>query len=98
MGRIRGAARVLRWERGIGEDSIVQERVRSTLRVAFGGAADGVSLRVHHGLLTMRGEVEQLDEIRLYESVVRRVPGVLEVDNLLRLRLTGRIRPFVLTA
>lgn len=98
MGRIRGAARVLRWDRGIGEDSIVKERARSALRMAFGGAADGVSLRVHRGLLTMRGEVDQLDEIRLYESVARRVPGVVDVDNLLRLGLSGRVRPFVLTA
>lgn len=97
MGRIKAATRVLRWGRGTGEDALVEERARSALAVAFGGAADGVTLRVYGGLLTIRGEVEELDDIRLYESVVRRVPGVLEVDNLLRLRLAGRIRPFVLT-
>lgn len=98
MGRIRGAARVLRWQRVDGEQAMVLAETRCALQTAFGSAADGVSLRLHGGTLTIRGEVERLDEIALYETMVRRVPGVFEVDNLLRLRLAGAVRPHVLPA
>lgn len=93
MARIRGVVRALRWQRGTGEEAAVLARTRATLDTAIGGAADGLSLRLHGGTLTIRGEVDRLDDIDLYETVVRRVPGVREVDNLLRLKLVGAIRP-----
>jgi osmotically-inducible protein OsmY len=95
---MRGPARVLLWERGAREEALLLDRARDALIDAFGTAADDLSLRIHHGVLTIRGEVEQLNDIDRYEAVVRRVPGVVEVDNLVRLRLAGRIRPRVLTA
>lgn len=97
MGWISGAAQALRW-RGAGEEALVLAQTRAALDAAFGEAADGVSLRLHDGTLTIRGEVERLDNIDLYEAVVRRVPGVLKVDNLLRLGVTGLVRPRVVPA
>lgn len=97
MGRIRGSARLLSWERARGDVAVV-EGARAALDAAFGRAAEEVSLRVHQGVLTIRGEVDRLDEIGEFDAAVRQVPGVLDVDNLLRLRLAGRVRPHVVHA
>jgi hypothetical protein len=39
-----------------------------------------------------------MDDIERYEAAARAVPGVSDVDNLLRLTLTGSPHPRVLTA
>lgn len=98
MAGIRGSIRVLRWDRAGRGDMAVLETARAVLTAALGDDADEISLRVHDGVVTIRGEVERLDDIDAYEHIVRSAPGVLDVDNLLRLRLPGRLRPRVLSA
>ena len=71
--------------------------VRSVLAQDFGSASEGVTVRVQHGVVTLRGEVDHIDDIAVYEAVVRDVPGVADVDNLLRLRSPAS-RPRVLSA
>jgi osmotically-inducible protein OsmY len=61
-------------------------------------AAAGFSVREARGVVTLRGEVDQMDDIERYEAAARAVPGVSDVDNLLRLTLTGSPHPRVLTA
>ena len=96
MGHIRGSLRVLSWDRGTRDDAMVLETSRAALSAALGDAADDLSLRIHEGVIAIRGEVEQMADIHTYEAIVRAVPGVVDVDNLLRLRLSGR--PQVLSA
>ena len=98
MAHIRGSLRVLSWDRGTRDDAAVIEIARSALAAALGSAAEQLSLRIHEGVITIRGEVEQMADIHAYEAIVRAVPGVVDVDNLLRLRLTARSRPQVLSA
>lgn len=98
MAHIRGSLRVLSWERGTRDDALVVETGRAALAAALGDAAGSLSLRIHEGVVTIRGEVEQMADIHTYEAIVRAVPGVADVHNLLRLRLSGRTRPHVLSA
>lgn len=98
MARIHWTMRVHGRERQPRDDAATTETVRRALVLAFGSAAEGLSLRAHHGTLTLRGEVEAIDDIAGYEYVARQVPGVTDVDNLLRLRLTGRASPSALPA
>jgi osmotically-inducible protein OsmY len=83
---------------GRGNDPQLASVARLALQVAFGDKADGVTVRAERGLVTLRGEVDQIDDIDAYEAAVRSVPGVDDVDNLLRLQLTGQVRPNVLSA
>jgi osmotically-inducible protein OsmY len=92
MARILDVMRVSGRERHQGSDAATALLAHQALIVAFGSKADQLSLRADHGVLTMRGEVEHIDDINAYEYVARQVPGVRDVDNLLRLRLTGRVR------
>lgn len=98
MAHIRGSLRVLSWERGARDDAAVLATCRSALSAALGEVADDLSLRIHDGVVAIRGEVEHLTDIHTYEEIVRAVPGVVGVDNLLRLRLTGSSPPQVLSA
>ena len=98
MAHLRGSLRVLSWDRGTRDDALVVETSRAALSAALGDAADGLSLRIHEGVVAIRGEVEQMADIHSYEAIVRAVPGVVDVDNLLRLRITGRALPHVLSA
>lgn len=59
--------------------------IRDALRDTFNTAAEHIAVQVHHGLVTLRGEVASLDDIRDFEQVARSVSGVIDVDNLLRL-------------
>ncbi|HET8892814.1 MAG TPA: BON domain-containing protein, partial [Gaiellaceae bacterium] len=65
----------------------ILETTRAALTTALGDDADELSLRIRDGVVTIRGEVERLDDIVTYETIVRRVSGVVDVDNLLRLRI-----------
>lgn len=98
MAHIRGSLRVLSWDRGTRDDAVALQTSRAALSAALGDAADDLSLRIHDGVVAIRGEVEEMADIHAYEAIVRAVPGVIEVDNLLRLRVTGRMRPHVLSA
>ena len=98
MAGFRGTRKVLRLDRPGRGDVAVLEATRAALTTALGDDADELSLRIRDGAVTIRGEVERLDDIVTYETIVRRVPGVVDVDNLLRLRLAGRLRPRVLSA
>jgi hypothetical protein len=66
------------------------ERVHDALQAAFPGA-DAMTVRVEAGVVTLRGEVDDLRDIGRLEAVARDVAGVTDVDNLLRLRLTGHV-------
>ena len=94
--------RILAMVRGSGRaqphGEALTQLVRQALAVAFGQASEDVEVRSHRGLITLRGEVGTIDDIDGYEYVVRQVPGVRDVDNLLRMRLVGRARPRVLSA
>ena len=48
-------------------------------------------------MITLRGEVDELTDITRFEIAVREVGDVVDVDNLLRLRMRDQ-RPRVLTA
>ena len=67
----------------------VAERVAQALEAAVGEAASTLLVRAERGVVTLRGEVDEMGDIAGYEAVVRSVPGVRDVDNLLRLRLYG---------
>lgn len=85
------------WGRRAGDLLVAQ--ARAALDLTFGDAAAEITVRAHQGVVTLRGEVDDMSYISRFEAAVRAVPGVLEVDNLLRLRLTGRVvRPTVLSA
>lgn len=66
-------------------DAAVAEAVAGMLRSAYGTRAEDFAVRVRRGSVTMRGEVLTLDEIGMLEARVRMIPGVRDVDNLVRL-------------
>ncbi|HEV3273716.1 MAG TPA: BON domain-containing protein, partial [Candidatus Dormibacteraeota bacterium] len=72
-------------------------RVRVALSLGFGDLATGLEVRANRGVITLRGEVDELTDITRFESAVREVGDVVDVDNLLRLRIRDA-RPRVLTA
>jgi hypothetical protein len=73
-------------------------RARLVLQAAYDDA-ESLSVKAEDGVITLRGEVDDINDIARLEAIVRTVPGVAEVNNLLRLRLTGHVtRPQVLSA
>ncbi|HWF57762.1 MAG TPA: BON domain-containing protein [Candidatus Dormibacteraeota bacterium] len=62
----------------------VADRVRAALAEQHPGA-DAIQLTVHKGTVTLRGEVDHLDDIDALEETARSVAGVTDVNNLLRL-------------
>ena len=60
------------------------ERVRAELGVRH-PEAGGLHVTAHKSTVTLRGEVTQLDDIDALEATARSVPGVGDVNNLLRL-------------
>ncbi len=81
-----------------GWDETLADRVRATLSLGFGDLASGLEIRASRGVVTLRGEVDELSDITRFETAVRQIGDVADVDNLLRLRMTGVRRPRVLTA
>jgi osmotically-inducible protein OsmY len=81
-----------------GSDAQLATDARLSLKVAFGEPADELTVKARRGVVTLRGEVADIDDIARYDAAVRSIPGVLDVDNLLRLRLPAAVRPHVLTA
>ena len=78
-------------------DETLADRVRVALSLGFGDLATGIEIRANRGVITLRGEVDELTDITRFESAVREVGDVADVDNLLRLRMRD-LRPRVLTA
>jgi osmotically-inducible protein OsmY len=78
-------------------DQTLADRVRVTLSMGFGDLATGLEVRANRGVITLRGEVDELSDITRFETAVREVGDVVDVDNLLRLRMRDA-RPRVLTA
>jgi osmotically-inducible protein OsmY len=74
--------------RGGRNDAQLGDRVRSQLGERHSGAADAMSVTVHKGTVTLRGEVSHLDDIDALEETARSVVGVTDVNNLLRLPIT----------
>ena len=81
-----------------GWDDALADRVRGALTLGFGDLASGLEIRTSRGVVTLRGEVDELTDITRFETAVRQVGDVVDVDNLLRLHMTGTARPHVLTA
>jgi osmotically-inducible protein OsmY len=78
-------------------DETLANRVRVALSLGFGDLATGIEIRANRGVITLRGEVDELTDITRFEIAVREVGDVVDVDNLLRLRMRDQ-RPRVLTA
>jgi len=78
-------------------DETLANRVRVALSLGFGDLATGLEIRANRGVVTLRGEVDELTDITRFETAVREVGDVVDVDNLLRLRMRD-LRPRVLTA
>jgi hypothetical protein len=73
-------------------------RVRVALQ-AVHDDFESIDVRAERGIVTLRGEVDDIRDIGRLEAVARAVPGVRDVDNLLRLQLTASaIGPRVLSA
>lgn len=85
-----------RTRRRVGDS--VETAVRLALQAAYGEAAEAILVKAERGVVTLRGEVDAIDDIGRYETTARAVPGVTDVDNLLRVRLVGVARPYVLSA
>jgi hypothetical protein len=78
-------------------DETLADRVRVALSMGFGDLATGLEIRANRGVITLRGEVDELTDITRFETAVREVGDVVDVDNLLRLRMRD-LRPHVLSA
>ena len=78
-------------------DKTLASRVRSALSLGFGDLATGLEIRANRGVVTLRGEVDELSDITRFETAVRDIGDVVDVDNLLRLRMR-EARPHVLSA
>jgi osmotically-inducible protein OsmY len=78
-------------------DETLANRVRVALSLGFGDLATGIEIRANRGVITLRGEVDELTDITRFDSAVREVGDVVDVDNLLRLGMRDS-RPRVLTA
>jgi osmotically-inducible protein OsmY len=78
-------------------DETLADRVRVALTMGFGDLATGLEIRANRGVVTLRGEVDELTDITRFDAAVREVGDVVDVDNLLRLRMRSS-RPHVLTA
>jgi osmotically-inducible protein OsmY len=81
-----------------GWDETLADRVRVALSVGFGDLASGIGIRASRGVITLRGEVDELTDITRFETAVREVGDVVDVDNLLRLRMRESHRPHVVSA
>jgi osmotically-inducible protein OsmY len=79
-------------------DETLAGRVRVALALGFGDLASRIEIRATRGVVTLRGEVDELTDITRFETAVREVGDVVDVDNLLRLRLREARRPHVVTA
>jgi hypothetical protein len=78
-------------------DETLANRVRVALSLGFGDLATGLEIRANRGVITLRGEVDELTDITRFETAVREAGDVVDVDNLLRLRMRDQ-RPRVLSA
>ena len=79
-------------------DEALADRVRIAVSLGFGDLASGIGIRASRGVITLRGEVDELTDITRFEIAVREVGDVVDVDNLLRLRMREAQRPRVLSA
>ncbi|HUZ69335.1 MAG TPA: BON domain-containing protein [Candidatus Saccharimonadales bacterium] len=79
-------------------DDTLANRVRVALSLGFGDLASGIGIRASRGVITLRGEVDELSDITRFDAAVREVGDVVDVDNLLRLRVREGQRPHVLSA
>jgi osmotically-inducible protein OsmY len=79
-------------------DQTLADRVRVALSLGFGDLASGIGIRASRGVITLRGEVDELSDITRFETAVREVSDVVDVDNLLRLRMREARRPQVVSA
>jgi len=74
-------------------DASLANRARLALEMGAGVGAEQLSVRAERGVVRIRGEVDDIADIGRYESIVRAVSGVRDVDNLLRVRVMDPARP-----
>jgi len=83
-----GAVVARRWSRrrgpGVAEAALV-ERIRDLLSASTEAGSE-IAVTARRGVVSLRGEVDRLIDIAMLEAAVREQPGVVDVDNLLRLR------------
>jgi osmotically-inducible protein OsmY len=77
--------RKLRPATGTDHDSDISARAWSLLCAEFGPKAEDFSVTVRAGVVTLRGDVATLDDIRRLGALAEAIPGVTGVTNLLRL-------------
>lgn len=70
-------------------DEALASTIEESLRSRWGTAVDEVAVTVSEGAVTLRGEVDHLDDIDGMAAVAAGCPGVGDVHNVLRLSLTG---------
>ena len=75
------------------DDAALAGRARLALQMGVGTGAEHLSICAERGVVRIRGEVDDIADIGRYETVVRAVSGVRDVDNLLRVRVTDAVRP-----
>lgn len=84
----RGLARRMaaRGERTLPEtDAVLVSKVESEVLGNPDFPKGSVSINAEDGVIVLRGQVERPDQIRRLEKAVRKVDGVLDVENLLHL-------------
>jgi osmotically-inducible protein OsmY len=71
--------------RGGRKESQLSDSVHAALRARHADAAESLQVTAHKSTVTLRGEVNYLDDIDAFEATARTVVGVGDVNNLLRL-------------
>jgi hypothetical protein len=69
------------------DDATLAQKVRSEL-LGWGGEFNTASILVNaeNGVVVLRGQVDRPDQIDKLEKEVRRLPGVVDVENLLHIK------------
>jgi hypothetical protein len=81
----------LRSGRPATDDATIADRVENEVFRLTGLPRGGVTVDVHNGVVVIDGELSHEDEIRALERAVRRIDGVMGVEN--RVHLPGAPAP-----
>jgi osmotically-inducible protein OsmY len=79
-------------EPSVPDDATLAQRVESELGRHPAWPSARINLNAEHGVIVLRGEVDQPEQIHALEEFVRAVPGVRDVENLLHLPGTAAPR------
>lgn len=67
------------------DDATLAQKVRSEVLGRPGMHADNVIVESHDGIVVLRGEIEHPEDARRLQRVIRKVPGVQQVESFLHL-------------